>query len=338
MVMAQTNQHPLAGRHFLKMNGLGNDFVILDGRTQPVAVDAAAARAIADRARGIGFDQLIVLEPSARADLFMRILNADGSEAGACGNATRCIGRLVMDETGRGDAVVETTAGLLSASDAGAWDRVTVDMGAPRLGWAEIPLARPCADTRAVPFDGSAFAPLLPRHFSAVSMGNPHAIFFVEDIAAQELGRIGPLIEHHPLFPERVNVSLAHVTAHDALTLAVWERGAGLTRACGTGACAAAVASHRAGLTGRKVAVTLPGGTLDIHWQDAGSGTGPVLMTGAVALDFEGALPAALFDAGAAPLALRRLRKRSISAAGSTRMKAQACCGWQTRPATTPAP
>jgi len=297
--MAQTNQHPLAGRHFLKMNGLGNDFVILDGRTTPVVVEPTAARAIADRAHGIGFDQLIVLEPSARADLAMRILNADGSEAGACGNATRCIARLVMDETGRQDAVIETSAGLLSASDAGAWERVTVDMGAPRLGWREIPLSRPCADTRAVPFD-AGFAPLLPPTFSAVSMGNPHAIFFVEDIAAQELGRVGPLIEHDALFPERVNVSLAHVTAHDALTLAVWERGAGLTLACGTGACAAAVASHRAGLTGRKVAVTLPGGILDIHWQENGEENGSVLMTGAIAREFEGELSAALFDAGSA--------------------------------------
>jgi diaminopimelate epimerase len=297
MVMAQLNQHPLAGRHFLKMNGLGNDFVVLDGRREPVAVDAAAARAIADRERGIGFDQLIVLEPSQRADLFMRILNADGSEAGACGNATRCIGRLVMDETGRRQASIETMAGLLSAEDAGAWDRVTVDMGEPRFGWDEIPLSQPCRDTRAVPFDAGAFAPLLPARFSAVSMGNPHAVFFVDDIAAHDLGRIGPLIERHPLFPERVNVSLAHVTAPDALTLSVWERGAGLTLACGTGACAAAVASHRAGLTGREVAVTLPGGTLAIHWQETGS----VLMTGAITLEFEGDLPASLFGAGAAP-------------------------------------
>jgi diaminopimelate epimerase len=287
----------LAGRPFLKMNGLGNDFVVLDARRAPLAVSAADARAVADRATGVGCDQLIVLEPSrAGADVFMRILNADGSEVAACGNATRCVGRLVMDETGARSASIETRAGLLLAEDGGAWDRVSVDMGRPRFRWDEIPLAEPFPDTRRIELQvGPIDAPLLHSP-SALSMGNPHAIFWVDDLDVVDLGKVGPMLEHHPIFPERANISLARVDAPDALALKVWERGAGLTRACGTAACAAAVAAARLRRTGRAVAVALPGGVLDILWR----ADDHVVMTGGIAREGEGRLAPELFGIAAA--------------------------------------
>jgi diaminopimelate epimerase len=287
----------LAGRPFLKLNGLGNDFVVLDARHAPFAVSAAEARAIADRARGIGCDQLIVLERSrARADVFMRILNADGSEVAVCGNATRCVGRLVMDETGARSASIETRAGLLLASDGGTWDRVAVDMGRPRFRWDEIPLAEPFPDTRMIELQvGPIDAPLLHSP-SVLSMGNPHAIFWVDDLDIVDLGKVGPMLEHHPIFPERANISLARVDAPDALALKVWERGAGLTRACGTAACAAVVAAARLRRTGRAVAVTLPGGVLDILWR----ADDHVVMTGGIAREGEGRLAPELFANAAA--------------------------------------
>jgi diaminopimelate epimerase len=281
----------LIDRPFRKMNGIGNDFVVLDGRTLPVWINRPAARAIANRATGPGFDQLIVLENTPNADVFMRILNADGSESGACGNATRCVARLLMDETGRDAVIIETIAGLLRAKDAGAWDRVSVNMGPARLAARDIPLALPDADTARVPFDLSSLAPSLPPVFSAVNIGNPHAVFFVHDVEAHDLARVGPLIEHHPLFPQRVNVSLANVTARNAITLKVWERGVGLTLACGSAACAAGVAAFRAGLSERAVAVSLPGGALEIEWRVDGD----VMMTGPIALDYESTLHAGIF-------------------------------------------
>ena len=292
--MTQLTSSPLAGLHFRVMNGLGNDFVVLDGRLQPIRVTPDEARAIGDRDTGIGFDQLIVLEPSQFADVFMRILNADGSDAGACGNATRCIARLIMDETGKDDAVIETVSGFLAARDAGAWDQVTVDMGEPKLRWHQIPLSEAVEDTSAVPFDAKLFAPFLPPTFSAVNMGNPHAVFFVDWIERHDLRRIGRIIEQHRLFPHRVNVSLAKIMSPTSIKLEVWERGAGMTRACGTAACAALVAAVRAGFTNRKAAVTLPGGTLMIHWRPDGH----VLMTGAIELEYEGELSPAIFAAG----------------------------------------
>lgn len=283
----------LAQKPFRKMNGLGNDFVVLDGRAMPIRVSPEDARAIADRATGIGCDQLIVLERSpAGADVFMRILNADGSEVGACGNATRCVGRLVMEETGRKTASIETRAGLLRASDGGAWDRVVVDMGQPRLRWDEIPLSTAFADTRMIELSVGPIERPLIHSPAAVNMGNPHAIFFVDDLDVVDLARVGPMLEHHPLFPERANISLAKVTSRQDITLKVWERGVGLTRACGTAACAAAVAGARKRLTERRVAVRLPGGTLDIEWRASDD---HVLMSGPIALDFEGTLAPDLF-------------------------------------------
>lgn len=276
---------------FRKMNGLGNTFAVFDGRAAPVRLAPDAIRALgADGA--IGFDQMITLEPSpAGADVFMRIHNKDGSEVDACGNATRCIGWLLMAESGRPSADIETNAGLLHAFETGIAETVAVDMGEPRFGWQEIPLARPFADTRAIDLDfGPVDAPILSAP-SAVSMGNPHAIFFVGDVNAIDLARIGPILEHHPLFPERANISLAHVTARDAITLRTWERGAGLTRACGTAACAAAVAAMRKGLVDRSVTMTLPGGPLRILWRDDNH----VIMTGPIEAEFEGTIdPATL--------------------------------------------
>lgn len=273
---------------FRKMNGLGNDFLVFDARTDVPRLTPEEIAKLGNRATGIGFDQMITIERSpAGADAFMRIDNADGGEVAACGNATRCIGWVLMRETGKDKVTIETRAGLLHASDAGEPELVTVDMGQPRLKWDEIPLAEPFADTRAIELQiGPIDAPILHSP-SVVSMGNPHAIFWVDDVEAYELEKIGPMLEHHPIFPERANISLAHVTGPESLTLKVWERGAGITRACGTGACAAAVAAARTKRTGRRVAVTLPGGTLLIHWRPEDD---HVMMTGEVETEFEGLL------------------------------------------------
>jgi diaminopimelate epimerase len=275
---------------FRKMNGLGNDFVVLDGRARPLALATEAVKAIADRTAGIGCDQLIALEPSKNADVFMRIWNADGGEVSACGNAARCVAALVAEERGRSDVKVETEAGVLDAT-VNKDGTVTVDMGTPRFDWQDIPLAEPFADTRYIELQvGPIDAPVLHSP-SVVNVGNPHCIFFVYDVDAYDLARFGPMLEHHPLFPERANISLAQVTASDALKLRTWERGAGLTQACGTAACAAAVAAARLKRAGRKVKVSLPGGDLLIEWR---KGDGHILMTGPYSLDFEGTLPASL--------------------------------------------
>jgi diaminopimelate epimerase len=272
---------------FRKMNGLGNDFVVLDARRTSIPVAAGDARVISDRERGPGCDQVIVLEPSKTADLFMRIFNADGSEVEACGNATRCVALLVAEESGRPDVTVDTRAGLLKAHVESA-ESIIIDMGTPRFAWEEIPLAEPFADTTRIELQiGPIDEPILHSP-SAVNVGNPHAIFWVDDDNAYDLERFGPLLENHPIFPDRANISLAQVTAPDALTLRTWERGAGLTKACGTAACAAAVAAARKGLTGRQVTVTLPGGKLFINW----SADGRILMRGPAELEFEGSLPA----------------------------------------------
>lgn len=267
---------------FVKMNGLGNDFVVIDARHAPLDLSADETRLIADRRFGVGCDQLIVLEPSSRADAFMRIFNPDSSEVNACGNATRCIGQRLLTETSAPMARIETRAGLLTATR--SQSGVTVDMGMARTEPEAIPLSITGVDTRVVPIDVSGLGARLPATFSAVSMGNPHAIFFVEDVDAHELERVGSVLEHHALFPERANISLVSLEGTDHLRQRVWERGAGLTLACGSGACAAAVAAHRAGLTGRKVTVSLPGGDLAIEWREDGH----VLMTGGVATAFSG--------------------------------------------------
>ncbi|UAK24832.1 diaminopimelate epimerase [Sphingomonas nostoxanthinifaciens] len=243
---------------FHKMHGLGNDFVVIDARDAAVPIDAARARAIADRREGIGCDQLILIEPSDSADARMRIWNADGSEVEACGNASRCVALLLG-----GISTVETLAGMLrlAANDASA----TVDMGRPRFDWDAIPLGY-AMDTAHMPVAWEDLADP-----AAVNVGNPHVIFFVDDTDAVELERLGPQIEHDPLFPDRVNVNVATVEGADRIRLRVWERGAGLTRACGTGACATAVAAIRAGRVTSPVTVALPGGTLEIAWAPGGT-------------------------------------------------------------------
>ncbi|HSA66062.1 MAG TPA: diaminopimelate epimerase [Methyloceanibacter sp.] len=279
---------------FRKMNGLGNDFVVLDARARPLELKAAQIAAIADRKRGIGCDQVIALEPSDFADVFMRIWNADGGEVGACGNAARCVAALLVAERGSPHVSIETESGMLAATVAKDGS-VTIDMGTPRFEWNEIPLSQPFSDTRAVELP--QFAGLGLGAASMVNVGNPHCIFFVENVEAHDLDRFGPVLEHDKLFPERANVSLAQVTGPSSLRLRTWERGAGLTKACGTAACAAAVAATRRGLTGRKVAVTLPGGNLLIDWRENDD---HILMTGPFALDYQGTLPAELLQPAAA--------------------------------------
>lgn len=275
---------------FKKMNGLGNDFVVLDARENALALSPDAVRVIADRKEGIGCDQLIALEPSTKADVFMRIWNADGGEVAACGNAARCVAALVAAEQGRQNVTIETEDQVLGAV-VGSDGQVTIDMGVPRLAWDEIPLSEPFHDTRGIELQvGPIDDPLLHTP-SVVNVGNPHCLFFVDDVAVHDLARFGPMLEHHPLFPERANISLVQVLSPDHLEVRTWERGAGLTRACGTAACASAVAAIRRDLTGRKVRVSLPGGDLVIEWREA---DGHVLMTGPYALDFEGTVPPGL--------------------------------------------
>jgi len=277
---------------FRKMNGLGNDFVVVDARAHALALAPEAVRVIADRKEGIGCDQLIALEPSTEADVFMRIWNADGGEVAACGNAARCVAGLIAQEQARPQVTIETEDQVLGAAVVGD-GLVTIDMGEPRLGWDEIPLAEPFHDTRRIELQaGPIDAPVLHSP-AVVNVGNPHALFFVDDVEAIDLGRIGPMLEHHPLFPERANISLVQVLGPEHVKIRTWERGAGLTRACGTAACASAVAAIRRELTGRKVKVSLPGGDLVIEWRE---NDGHVLMTGPYALDFEGTLPAALLE------------------------------------------
>ncbi len=272
------------GIAFTKMHGLGNDFVVIDTRTTPVAVDRDRARAIADRRTGVGCDQLILIEPptSQAAQAFMRIHNADGGEVAACGNATRCVAALLMAETGSDTIAIETNAGILHATPHG--DRsITVDMGPSATAWDQIPLAAPM-DTLHV--DACA-GPL--RDAVAVGMGNPHAVYFVAEADEVDVATYGRALELHPMFPEHANIGVAQILPADKverIRLRVWERGVGLTRACGTGACAALVAAHRRGLTGRQAVVTLDGGDLDITWAQDGH----VHMTGPYDTSFQGRL------------------------------------------------
>ena len=267
---------------FLKMHGCGNDFVVFDERSGPLGLTPARAAAIADRRTGVGCDQFIVLEtppPGSNADAFMRIRNPDGGEAGACGNATRCVAHLLERETGRTHQVVRTIAGNLPA-EVLADGRVRVDMGMARMGWRDVPLARAMDTLHLDLREGEVSDP------AAVSMGNPHATFFVRDMAATPVETLGPRLEHAGLFPERANIGFVQVLTPARIRLRVWEREAGLTRACGSGACAAVVNAARRGLTGRTVAVVADGGTLEITWREDGH----VLMTGPVATAFEGTL------------------------------------------------
>lgn len=272
---------------FLKMQGLGNDFVIVEADRLPRAPTPTALRALADRRRGIGCDQVIVLAPAdpARADTFMRIYNADGSESGACGNATRCVGALLMLRLGRSACRIETLAGVLACNRADD-EGIRVDMGPARLAWTDIPLAAE-TDTLHVPV---GLGPLADG--VAVNVGNPHCVFFVADAEAVPLETVGPALETDPLFPERANIEVVQVLAPDRLRLRVWERGAGITQACGSGACAALVAAVRRGLTGRSAEVALDGGSLAITWRPDGH----VLMTGPAGASFTGVFDDALFD------------------------------------------
>ena len=280
-----------SAHHFRKMNGLGNDFVVLDLRREPLALTDALARAIASRETGIGCDQLITIEePRHGGDAFMGIRNNDGGMVEACGNAARCIGRLILDETGKDRVVIETPAGDTVASRAEGED-ITVDMGEPRLLWNEIPLSEEFRDTRAIELEVGPLGNPIMQSPGVVNVGNPHAIFFVEDVDAIDLGRIGPMLEHHPLFPERANISVAQILSPTHIKLRTWERGAGLTRACGTAACAATVAAVRRRKTERNITVSLPGGDLSLEWREADN---HIYMTGAAALDFEGTLDPAL--------------------------------------------
>ena len=270
---------------FRKMHGLGNDFVVLDRRAGGGAVTPALARVIGDRHTGVGFDQLIVIQPPAdpMADARLTFFNTDGSLSGACGNGTRCVAKLLLDEAGRDQLIVETERGLLDCTRT-VEGLVSVDMGAALLDWREIPLAK-AVDTLAVPITCEAVSNPV-----ATSMGNPHLTFFVENLAALDVERLGRLIQRDPMLPQTAHIGFAQVIGPDHLRLRVYERGAGLTRACGSGACAATVAAHRRGLTGRQVLLDLDGGRLQVEWLRDGH----VLMTGPTATSFTGTLDASL--------------------------------------------
>ena len=272
---------------FRKMNGLGNDFVVFDARRRPIAMDEAKARAIADRKTGIGCDQLIVLEPSAKADVTMRIWNNEGGEVESCGNATRCIADILFDENHATRATIDTKGGFLVAEKGGE-RLVTVDMGAPRFAWQDIPLSEKFEDTRHIQLSVGPIEKPLIHSPSVVNVGNPHCIFWVDDLDVVDLSKVGPMLEHHPLFPKRANITLARVDAPDKAVIKVWERGAGLTRACGTAACAVMAAGHRLRKFGPKANITLPGGDLFMAIRE---GDGHVIMTGPVAYEFDGVLP-----------------------------------------------
>jgi diaminopimelate epimerase len=288
----------LANRPFVKMNGLGNEIVVVDMRKQPATVSADEARAAAQPS-GAPYDQLMVLYAPRMAgtDSFIRIYNNDGSEAGACGNGMRCVASLIAKESGKDKLAFEVDGRLLNA-----WrnpdGQFTVDMGVPRFGWKEIPLAEEFRDTRAIELQiGPIDKPILHTP-SAVNMGNPHAIFWVDDVGAYDLAKFGPMLEHHPIFPERANITLCKVQSRERIAIRTWERGAGLTKACGSAACAAAVAAARLNRTSRKVQVVLTGGELSVEWRES---DGHVLMTGPVEFEREGRFDPALFaKAGAA--------------------------------------
>ena len=272
---------------YVKMNGLGNEIVVVDLRHSSKVFSAAEVAAVAAN-RQSRFDQMMVLHArkTKNTDAYVRIYNADGSEVGACGNGTRCVGWILGQASGgRSEINVETIAGILDVEVKDA-SSITVDMGEPRFNWQDIPTAEEFRDTRAIELQiGPIDAPVLHSP-SVVNVGNPHAIFWVDDVTAHDLGRFGPLLENHPIFPERANISLAQVTARDAITLRTWERGAGLTKACGSAACAAVVCAARKKLTGRRVTVTLPGGPLLIEWTEGNH----ILMTGPAEFEYEGQL------------------------------------------------
>src|SRR6266700_3941337 len=281
----------LANHAFSKMNGIGNEIVVVDLRDSKAVVTPAEARAVASH---IPYDQLMVLQPPRLAGTlaFIRIYNNDGSETGACGNGMRCVVRKLFEQSGQSAATFETRAGLLNCWQGPASDLYTVDMGSPKFGWQDIPLAEEFRDTRYIELQiGPIDAPILHSP-SVVNMGNPHAIFWVDDVNAYDLTRFGPLLENHPIFPERANITLAHIVDRDHITIRTWERGAGLTRACGSAACAAAVAAARLKRANRIVQVSPPGGDLTIEWRERDD---HVLMTGPATFEYDGRFDPALF-------------------------------------------
>jgi diaminopimelate epimerase len=288
----------LANHAFVKMNGLGNEIVIVDMRREAGAIGAAEARAVAQPG-GVAYDQLMALHAprTPGTDAYVRIYNNDGSESGACGNGMRCIADMLFAETGKNALTFETKAGLINCWKGEAPHVSTVDMGKPRFDWKDIPLAEEFRDTRAIELQiGPIDKPVLHSP-AAVNMGNPHAIFWVDEVAAYDLARFGPMLENHPIFPERANITLAAIKSREHIVIRTWERGAGLTKACGSAACAAAVAAARLRRTGRKVTVTLPGGDLVIEWRESDD---HVLMTGPVEFEFEGRFDPTLFEAAGA--------------------------------------
>lgn len=273
---------------FLKMHGLGNDFVILDWRQADIAMPEDAARLIADRRRGVGCDQIMVLRPArADGDLYLEMFNADGSQAGACGNGTRCVADLVMREKSSETLAIETISGALACWRDG--DNISVDMGVPHLDWQAVPLAQD-VDTQAVHL-GDDLPPAV-----CVSMGNPHAVLFYDDVSQVDIADLGSSLEVHPLFPERANIEFVSVISENHLRMRVWERGAGITDACGSGACATAVAAIKKGLTGAEMRITLDGGDLFLRWSQEGQHAGRVIMTGPVSYVADGRLHSELSD------------------------------------------
>lgn len=263
---------------FLKMHGLGNDFVVLDARAQLFENKQELSRKLGDRHFGVGCDQIVFIEPANAADVFMRIYNTDGSESGACGNATRCVADIVMKELDAPECVIQTKAGILKCARAGN-NLITVDMGEPRLDWQQIPLSVEC-DTINLPIGGGGMA-----HPVAVNMGNPHCVFFVDDMDAVDIAATGKKFEHDPLFPERANIECVEIINRNHVRMRVWERGSGITLACGSGACASAVAAIRRGLTNRTMTVEMDGGSLTLEWRESNN---HVYMTGPVAYVFRG--------------------------------------------------
>ncbi|WP_339691526.1 diaminopimelate epimerase [Celeribacter baekdonensis] len=273
------HEHPPSRLPFLKMHGLGNDFVIFDSRGRTAVVTPELARAIGDRNRGVGFDQLAEIRSSDTADIDLDFWNSDGSRAGACGNATRCVGRLILDETGKDEVTIRTERGILIAQRAG--DEVSVNMGHPQLMWDEVPLSRP-VDVEHLPLNGDPVA---------VGMGNPHAVFFVPNAEETDVAGWGRKVEFDPLFPQRTNVEFAEIRARDEIRMRVWERGTGITLACGSGACATAVAANLRGLTDKKVRMEVDGGWLTLDWRKDG-----VWMTGPTQLVFKAEFDASFLE------------------------------------------
>jgi len=281
---ADASAYKMTMTAFLKMHGLGNDFVVFDARNHAFALDAISARAVADRHTGVGCDQVIVIERARNgADAFMRIFNADGGEVESCGNAARCVAQLLMNEEEISAIKLDTVGGPLTCTSAGSGN-VTVDMGAPRTDWREIPMAQ-AVDTTSFALQVAGFDDRMLRAAAAVSMGNPHCVLFAADIEKAPVENLGAAIEHHPWFPARTNVVFAQKLSDKSLRVRVWERGTGVTLACGTGACAAVVAAYRRGLTERKADVLLDGGKLWIEWRES---DGHVLMTGPATLSYRG--------------------------------------------------